>query len=380
MADRPIFTPVFEEGESAILDRVVARVSDRWRAEPGDFMHDAVATTPLEVKQLQINQDYILKSRFAQYAEEGDLDLCLADIGLRRFDATANKRQLTVVGDPGVRIPKTYTLTTVVLDSSGVPLEYTTDAEIVFGVATTTQTVTLTCKTAGAVGNIATGSQFILQPPIPGVSSITDNGTTVPGTERESDAAAWERYKLKAQNPDTGGNKNDYVRWVQDNVAGVGKAISIPRWNGNGTVKVVIVDSDYKPASGAIVSAAQAYLDPIGYQGLGYGKAPCGAVVTAVSAAGKAINIAATVSYSQGADPTAVKAAFEAAVTAYLKALVFSIDQQTGDLYPVAYNKIGALLISTPGVENYSGLTVNNGTADVALVLYEVATLGTVTI
>lgn len=376
---RPTFTPVFEEAESVIQDRMLARISDKWRKEPGDFIHDAVAPSPMEVKQLQINQDFILKNAYAQYAEGDYLDLKLADIGLTRQQATYNKRTLTVVGDAGVRIPKGYILNTVVLDGDGNPLSYVTDVEIIFDVTQPSRNVGLTCKTAGTIGNIATASQFILQPTIPGIRSIVDNGSDILAEDKETDVDAWERYKLRAQNPDTGGNKNDYVRWVQDNIEGVGKVVCVSRWNGNGTVKIVIVGANFEPASSVLISEAQEYLDPLAYQGLGYGKAPAGAAVTVVSATNKTINIAATVSYAAGADPIAVKSTFETAVKEYLKSIVFVTDQ-SNQLYPVAYNKIGALLITTTGVENYSGLTLNGGLVDVPLIAWEVATLGTVTL
>jgi uncharacterized phage protein gp47/JayE len=216
---------------------------------------------------------------------------------------------------------------------------------------------------------------------LPGIKSIVDNGSTILAEDTESDLEAWERYKLRAQNPDTGGNKNDYVRWVQDNIDGIGKAVCVPRWNGNGTVKVVIVGADFGPASNTLVNEVQDYLDPIAYQGLGYGKAPMGAAITVASAVDKPINIAATVTYSVGADPLTVQAAFQEAVKEYLKSIVFVTDpNHSGSLYPVAYNKIGALLITTKGVENYSGLTLNGGQVDIPLVTWEVATLGTVII
>ena len=59
-------------------------------------------------------------------------------------------------------------------------------------------------------------SEFILQPPIAGVTSITDTGTVVMAAERESLDAAWTRILDKAENPDTGGNVHDYERWVVD--------------------------------------------------------------------------------------------------------------------------------------------------------------------
>ena len=377
---RPMFTPRFEESETAIRTRILGNLPAGWRKEPGDFTYDVLAPIPLEVKQLQTGLDFVLKNSFAQYAEGEYLDLKLADVGLTRRPATNSKRALSVAGDPGVRIPRGHTVTTVVLDTNGDPITFATEQEIIFSSDAPTRELALVCNLAGTIGNVPTGAEFILQPPIPGIRTIDDLGTTVPGEEIESDIDAYNRYMLRVQNPDTGGNKNDYVRWVQDNIEGVGKAVCVPRWDGPGTVKVVIVDLEYKPAAQVLVDQVQAYLDPLEFQGLGYGKAPAGAAVTVDAATDKPVNITATVSYAIGADPLVVKAAFMAAVTEYLKSIVFLTDPVTGNLYPVAYNKIGALLITTPGVANYSGLLVNGGNADIPLVPHEVATLGAVNI
>jgi len=367
---KPTFTPVYEENESTIRDRMLGRISDDWRKEPGDFIYDAVAPSPLEVKQLQANQDEILRQSFAQFAEGEYLDYKLAEVGLTRGQATANRRTLSVQADAGVTIPAGHTLSTVVLDDEGNPLEYTVDEAVTFDTAGTLD-VDITCKTTGTVGNIATGSQFILSPSIPGVRSISDQGTTVPGQDQESDESAWQRYDFKVKNPDTGGNKNDYVRWAGE-VEGVGAAKCIPCWNGNGTVKVVIVDTEYQPASQVLVDEVQEYLDP-GSTGLGDGKAPCGAQVTVVAATGLSIGITATVTYTTGYDPVEVKSTFENAVEDYLISLVFTD-------YDVSYNKIAALLTFTEGVSNFSNLTVNGGTADISIGPEEVAILGVTTI
>jgi uncharacterized phage protein gp47/JayE len=369
MAREP-FKPVFEEDESTISQRMLDRVEDTWRKEPGDFMYDAVVPSSLEIMTLEMQLDETLKNAFALYAEGEYMDHKLLDVGLERNQATPNKRQLQIEADAGVEIPAGYTISAVITDESGNPIEFTTDVKTTF-VTTGTLIVNLTAVVPGTEGNLATGTQFILMPPIAGVRTITDLGTTTPGTDIEDDESAYVRYEYKVQNPDTGGNKFDYVTWAME-VDGVGAAKCIPKWNGSGTVKVVLVDSTLQPDSGTLVAAVQDYLDP-GSTGMGDGKAPLGATVTVVSATAKTITITATVTYLPGYTATEVKAAFEAAFMAYLEEMIFTEK-------PILYNKIGSLLIGTPGVENYTGLTVNGGTADIPVGAEEVAVKGTITL
>lgn len=374
---RPTFTPVFEEGEGVIRERILGRISDEWRKEPGDFIYDAVAAVPLEIKQAEINQDYILKNGFAQYAEGDKLDLRLEEIGLERIAAEPNKRTINITADAGVTIPAGYTLSTVILDANKNPLEYTTDQAYTFSTAGTLS-IAVTCTTAGTIGNVPTGSEFILKPPLPGIRSIVDQGTTILGSDIEADETAWGRFDFKVKHPDTGGNKNDYIRWALE-IAGVGRARCIPRWNGNGTVKVVIIDTDFQPASDTIVTNLQNYLDP-GKTGLGDGKAPCGAQVTVIKATDIDINVSATVTYSAGYTSAMVKSKFTVALKNYLASIALLNDPGTNAPYNVIYTKIAALLSFTEGVANYSGLTVNGGTADITVAIDAAPTVGTVTV
>lgn len=372
------FQSVYEETETTIRDRMIAKIeADGWRAEPGDFMYDAVAPSPAEIKQLQINQDTILASRFARYATGLDMDDCLYDVGLTRIQATKNKRALLITADAGITIPAGQLLYAVVLDNEGQPMQFTTDAATTWATSTA-KTVAVTCQTVGTIGNLATGSQFVLQPTIPGVRIIADQGTTILARDTETDEEAWERYDFKATHPDTGGNKNDLVRWAQE-VPGVGKAKCIPRWAGVNTTKVLLAGLDLQPATAAVVNDCQAYLDPSA-EGLGNGKAPMGNACTVVAADNLAVNIAVTgATYAVGAVAADVKAAFQASVKAYLKELVFEVDPVTKVPLPVVYNKIYGLLAFTPGLNSFTSMTVNSGTANLAVTNTQAPTLGTVT-
>lgn len=258
---RPVFKSVYEQAEETIRSRMLERVSDAWRKDPGDFIYDVIAASPAEIVELQKGQDELLKRSFAQYSGGEWLDLKLTEIGLTRISATAAKRRLEINADAGVKIPLGHVASTVTLLSEGSPLQYTVDEDVSF-TAPGKKSISITCKNPGAVGNVLDGTEFILLPPIPGIKEIVDRGVTVPGQDTESDEDAYSRYEFKVRHPDTGGNKNDYVRWVQP-LDGVGKLRVIPRWNGNGTVKVILVGDDFLPATPTVVANVQQFLDPI---------------------------------------------------------------------------------------------------------------------
>lgn len=367
---RPIFESVFEEDENVILDRMIDRIDDTWRKEPGDFMYDAIATVPQEVIDLQISQDTLLQNMHAQYAEGESLDLLLDEIGLTRFPAVKNQRTVHITADAGVVIPGGHKLVAIVTGEDGNPIEYVINNTATFTTALT-MAIPITAVTAGIEANLATGSELSLVPPIAGVRLIVDAGTDIQGRDTESDLAAWQRYDFQVKNPDTGGNKNDYKRWASE-VEGVGKAKVFPLWNGNGTVKVVLIDTEMQPISPSLLVTAQNYIDP-GSSGRGEGQAPAGASVTAASGIPIALNLSANVVYENGADAVAAKASFTERLRQYLMTVAFTEPQM-----PIVYNRVGAMFFETPGINNYSNLLINGGAADIMPGPEEVAVIGTV--
>lgn len=387
--ERPEFVPQYLEDETTIRERLLGNIPDKWRKENGDFPYDMVIPDVAQVLELQIAQDRILQNIFPQYCEDERMGDHMEIRGLTRVEATANKRILSIVADPGVRIPEGYTFTSTVLDDEDNPLEYTADNETIF-LSSDPVNVRVTCTQTGEVGNINIGSDFILQPPIPGVESITDTGTVAEAAEQEDVDSCWERILDKAMNPDTGGNVHDYERWVIDGFykeygVQVGCCLVDMCWNkdngkdGRGTVRVVCVGSNYEPLDASILADIKEYLDPAAYEGQGYGKAPGGAVVTVVTGTEYPITISASVSYERGYDPAVVLSSFQEAADTYIKSRVFNRDEETKQLVPIAYNKLAAILGTTAGVANYSALTVNGGTSDISFEPYQVPKLGQVT-
>lgn len=385
MTERPEFVPVFLQTDTEITDFLLSQIPDTWRKEVGDFPYDMIKPDVAQIMQLEISQDRILQNAFPQYCEDERMDEHMAIRGLTRIEATANKRVLSIVADPGVRIPQGYTFTSVVTDEDGNPIEFTADKETIF-LSEEAVDVRVTCNLTGSEGNLATGSEFILQPPIAGVASITDMGTVVMAAERESLDEAWTRILDKAENPDTGGNVHDYERWVIDGFykeygVKVGKVLVDMCWNkdngydGRGTVRIIVVDDEHGPLDASIVSDIKEYLDPKAYEGYGYGKAPGGAVVTVITGTSYYIDISASVEYEKNVDRSAVLQQFTELVTDYVKSRVFNRNEDTKELSPVVYKKIAAILGTLSGVSNYDNLTVNGGTEDIKLEPYEIPTV-----
>ncbi|WP_317119990.1 baseplate J/gp47 family protein, partial [Clostridium neonatale] len=72
------------------------------------------------------------------------------------------------------------------------------------------------------------------------------------GTDIENNLSLFNRLMIKVQTPATSGNVYDYLNWALS-VEGVGNALVKPLWNGNGTVKVLITNSENRAPTDELV-------------------------------------------------------------------------------------------------------------------------------
>lgn len=121
------------------------------------------------------------------------------------------------------------------------------------------------------------------------------------------------------------------------------------------------------------------WVDRITYRSIfsqdsGEAKAPIGARVTVVPATSVLINVTAGLALASGYDRASVCAAVQSNIAAYLHSTAFASDNT------VRYTKIGEAILNTTGVRDYTGLTVNGGSGNIAIDVQAVPVLGTVTL
>ncbi len=367
MADLPEY--LTEQTFDYILQRMLAYLPADLDKSEGSFIYDALAPVAAELTQAAIWAQEVLRRGFAQTTFGQYLDLRAEEHGLTRKPAVKATGQVTFTGTPGTVIPAGTQVSTA--GSEAAPaIFFVTKSDATVG-ADGTITVDIEAVEAGSSGNVAAGTITMLAQPVGGVTSVTNATATSGGTDTEDDESLLARLLAKMRNPGTSGNKADYVNWASE-VPGVGGVQVIPLWDGPGTVKVVLLGADKKPASADIVQAVQDYIAPD--PAMGEGKAPIGASVTVVAATQVEINVSATVVLTGTKTLAEVQAAFEAALDDYLSSIAFSSDPT------VRYVRVGSLLLDTEGVQDYLNLLVNGGTANVVIGLDEVAVRGTVTL
>lgn len=335
------------------MARMIARLPSDLDVSEGSYLWDALAPVAAEVAQMKLEAQEILKRAFVQYSYGSYVDIRVADRGVVRKPAYEATGQVQVTGTPGTLIPVGTEFSTTTDLVSGTPaVEFVSATQAVID-AGGVGLIDIKAWVPGISGNVPANTIVqLIAPPISGVTAVTNPEATSGGMSEEGDEELIYRYLELVQKPPGTGNKGDYVHWAKG-VAGVGDAISIPLWNGPGTVKVVIVDGDGAPANSTLVQQVQDIICPV--PGIGAGQAPVGANVVVTAPIIVAIDVSATLIYTSGYDPATVNVNVEAAIDTFIKKL------KIGEY--VRHVAIANAIYDTPGVADYYNLFVN-GTTD----------------
>lgn len=361
--------------EATIRSRMLAKVTDGVDKSEGSYVWDSLSPVAIENVFIRMALQKALNLGFAQTVDAENIKFLVMraeEHGVYRKAATYATGKIHVTGKAKTIVP------------SGIKLATEADADLniksVFFVTTETVTISddgtadvaIKAVDAGVSGDVSAGSIVLLATARKNVYSVTNQAATTGGTDDESLESLLARYLEKVRNPGTSGNMADYKQWATS-VNGVGDAHVIPLWNGEGTVKVVVLGADKKPAAADIVEAVRQYIND--KAATGDRMAPIGATVTIVPASTVSMTLDATIvmNASAGVALSAIQASLTSALEAYLSKMAF----QTST---IRYSRIGAIILDQTGVVDYSSLTINGQTGNLSLQEDQVAIVGTVTL
>lgn len=356
--------------EETIRERMLAAVPADVDKSEGSYIWDALAPAASQLYIASLWAQEVLRRGFASSTFGTYLDLRCEERGLRRREAVRATGEVTMTGVPGTAVPAgTRVATPADAMTTTSSVEYETTEEMLLdgaGVAV----IPIAAVEAGAGGNVPVGAIQLLVDALPGVTGVTNAAAITGGAEAESDASLLARYLVKVREPGTSGNKADYKQWALE-VPGIGGVQVEPLWDGPGTVRVFLLDTDKRAPSQTLVDAVQDYVAPV--DGQGEGKAPIGAAVAVEPAVEVPIDIEVDLTLASGATLQEVQQMFEAGVQSYLQQLAFADPL-------VRYTRIASILLDIPPIIDFSNLTVNEGEENIEMALGEVAVLGTVTL
>jgi uncharacterized phage protein gp47/JayE len=201
----------------------------------------------------------------------------------------------------------------------------------------------------------------------------------IPAEDDEDTEALRARYINSFNSSAFGGNKQDY-REKTTSLDGVGGTVVIPTWSGGGSVKLIIIDSDYNVASTTLVNRVQNEIDP-SPQGTGSGIAPIGHTVTVVSATEKPINVNCRLTFNASYTWSQIENDAIEAVESYLLELRKSWEETwaSGSTLVVRVAQIENRLLNLDGVLDIADTTINGAEDNLTLTIEELPVLGGVT-
>jgi uncharacterized phage protein gp47/JayE len=356
--------------EEMIRERMLASVPADVDKTEGSYIWDALAPAASQLYLASLWAREVLRRGFATSTFGTYLDARCEERGLRRREAVRATGEVTMTGVPQTVVPvgtRVATPADAMTATSSVEYETLQEGQLD---DTGTAVIPIAAVEAGTVGNVPVGAIQILVDPVPGITGVTNASVVSGGAEAESDESLLARYLVKVREPGTSGNKADYKQWALE-VPGISGAQVEPLWNGPGTVRVFLLDSEKRAPDQMLVNAVQAYIAPV--DGMGEGKAPIGAAVTVVPAVEVPIDIEVELSLASGTTLQEVQQMLEAGVETYLRQLAFADPL-------VRYTRIASILLDIPPVIDFSNLKVNGDDENIEMAIGEVAVLGTVTL
>lgn len=344
---------------SDILDEMLVAVRDDVDKREGSVVHDMLAPPAEEFEMLGFVLEAILENGFIDTAQAEYVDKRAGELGIYRKPSEFAKGVLTIGAPVGTEIEVgTHILAQV--GSVSVSVETVDYAVIPVGGFIAVNAI---ASEAGTVGNISADAVFTSEEFR--YDSITAESPFEGGIDVEPDDELKERYLLKVRKPITSGNVYHYELWARE-IEGISQARIVPLWNGNGTVKVIVIDSNGRAPSPTKVIEVQEHIDAV---------KPIGATVTVIAITEVPINVSVTLTLVGNLLPADVAQGVEDSIAAYLT----EADET------VRYSQIASALLDTDGVSDYSGLLIGTdvismGADNIAIDDDVVAVIGSVTL
>lgn len=340
-----------------ILQRMLDRVPDNMDKREGSIIYDALAPAAAELAILYIEFGIIENESYADTASRDYLIKRAAERGIIPHPAT-NAIVKGIFTPLNVDIP-------IGTRFNSDNLNYIIINKIQNG------EYQLKCESEGTNGN---RFSTILIPIdyIDGLETAQISEVLIPGEDEEDTEVLRNRYFESFETKAFGGNKTDYVQKTNE-IDGVGSTKVTPVWNGGGTVKLTILNSDFEKASNTLIETVQNEIDPE-QDGNGIGIAPIGHIVTVDTAEEVPINVKATLTFGTGYSFNTLKTQIEDVIKDYLLEIRKEWADNNESL--VRIRQIELKILSIDGIIDIVNTKINNSTTNLTLSKYQIPTFG----
>ena len=346
---------------AALLAEGKAQVSDDILKGEGSLVHNALSIIAYELERFYIQADYLLNQIDPASADYENLVKLCAQRGIYPEDATFCEVRL--VGDAPIPMGARFNLSAynyVVVDTIDAA-EYAYLAR---------------CETAGSAPNGLTGVTIPITY-VEDLNTATITEVLVEGDDASTKEELLAAYKNSFDSSSFGGNVAEYKLKINA-FEGIGGCKIYPVWNGGGTVKAVLISSDFGPVSSYLVDEIQEEMCPTPKKG--YGIAAIGHDMTVLSVSTVTVNIVTSITFMTGYSWAACEAAIKAAIEEYIAAQREAwADGDENTHITVYVSRVESAILSVQGVLDVGNTKLNGSTSNLALSWDAIPVLGTVT-
>lgn len=347
--------------EQQSWDSILSRMLNHFAPEgvakqEGSFVYDAMSPVAVELSQAYSDLDRVLTQGFAETSNGVYLDRRAGEHGVTRKPPAKAYGIVKVSGTTGAKIPAGTAFAT----KNGTL--FVSEAEAVIASEGFVK-VNVSAEETGVSGNVpALGITEVIGS-MPGVQQAVNEAAFIGGYDGESDEALLDRLLTKVRTPATSGNANQYRQWAME-VTGIADAKVFPLWNGNGTVKVVLLDDARRAPAPELVTQVAEHIVWV---------RPIGANVTVAAAVEVPLNIDVDLDVLPGTTLAEAKALITNEIGAYLKELSF-----VNAIVRIA--RIANVILDTKLVVDYHDLKINGADENIVIPEGSVAVIGTVNV
>lgn len=341
-----------EQTYEALIKRILENTkANNLDTREGSVSFNLLAPMAEELAKAYISMGDILSLAFIEDTFDDYLDKRVNEFGVYRKDGEKARGQIKVSG-------KDYTFI-----ENGTIVTYG-DLEYVVTNDITLPNENILYVEAVDVGyryNLTSGCEFKMKEFQYGIDSMINEEPFENGVDIETDEELKERFKYIIQNPRTSGNVNDYKAWALE-CDGVGKVKVYPLWNGNGTVKVLIIGNDNLPCSTDTINEVKAYIEE---------KRPIGATVTVETPLLLKLTFVMEIKVDSNYSLDDTKDQIEVALNDYIDNL-----EEENIIYYKALSAVGDLNC----VDDIETFTINNGQENISVGDYYIPVIDTITV
>lgn len=352
-----------------LIKGALEKVPDDIDKRQGSVIYDALAPACYQLAEMYMQLKEVLLNSFVTTSYGEYLDNKVIEQGLTRYKATYAKKKIKCTFENGTpatiqvgsrfstindETPLTYKVIDLFKNENNivVPGEYIVQ-----------------CETIGTIGNGYIGDML----PITHINNLKSCKMTtllVPARDEENDEELKQRFILEVNQRPFGGNVAQYDDEIRK-IEGIGEVQIYPTWNGGGTVKCSIVDTEFNAVSEELIEKVKNIIDPKENEGTGLGLAPIGHIVTITTPQVVNINIEAKIHLITGYTIDQVREEIKKSIESYLKELKKNwgiADEMNRYELSIYVAQITMSILKVIGVANVTNIKINGQPNDLKLI------------